>query len=192
MNKQLILFLDVDGVISSLRNSIVGLKFDPVSTLMLKKLQDKIGFKIVVSSAQRINHKSAESFIERIRSVTGVTLDLHEDWRTVSHPDKPLENLPKNHQIIFRDYRKIWGKSYLRTIYTTRYWRGHQIRQWLRDHSDENIKYVVVDDSFDLFPIPIDRVVRIKHGEQICGMQIEHYDQIFKLFGVENEEDEIF
>lgn len=185
--KQRILFLDLDGVISSLRNSIVGLKYDPVATLMLKKLQDQIGFKIVISSAQRINHKSAESIIKRISDVTGVELDLHEDWRTVSHPESPLENLPKNYQHIFKDYRKVW-KKYLKTIYCTQHWRGHQIRRWLLDHQNEEIDYVVVDDSFDLFPIPVEKVVRIKYGEQICGLTMDHYDQILKTFGKEEED----
>lgn len=186
--KEKILFLDIDGVISSLRNSIVGLKYDPVATLMLKKLQDQIGFKIVVSSAQRINHKSATSMLKRIKDVTGVDLVFHEDWRTVSHPTDYLGNLPEGHEETFKDYKAFW-KDHLYNVESTENWRGHQIQQWLVDHTDKDIEYVVIDDSFDLFPIPTQRIVHIRYGESTAGMLMDHYDQVLRLFSTVEEDE---
>lgn len=180
--KQRILFLDIDGVISSIRNAILQLDYDATAVKLLKDLQQRCGFLIVLSSARRKNFETKEEFIKEVFEETGVVLELHDSWRTVSHPTDPLDNLPKRHQVIFKSYRKYW-KRYLKTYHDTEYWRGHEVRQWLRDHGENNFEYVVLDDSFDQFPIPVERVVHIQYGESDSGMKVEHYDQVLELFG---------
>lgn len=179
-----ILFLDIDGVISSIRNAILQLGYDVTAVKLLKDLQERCGFLIVLSSARRKHFTSKEDFIKEVFEETGVTLELHDSWRTVSHPTNQLEHLPKRHQVIFKSYRKYW-KKYLKTYHDTLYWRGHEIRQWLRDHGEDNYEYVVIDDSFDLFPIPVERIVHIQYGECDSGMKVEHYDRVLELFGEE-------
>lgn len=182
--KHRILFLDIDGVISSVRNLILQLEYDHTAVALLKDLQEKCGFLIVMSSSRRKHFDNAEAFLKELKEETGLTVELHENWRTPSYSTEPLENLPKGHQVIFKAYRKYW-KKYLKTYHDTRHWRGHEIRQWLRDNDESNFEYVVLDDSYDLFPIDPKRIVHINFGESDSGMKIEHYDKVLELFGEE-------
>jgi hypothetical protein len=184
MDKQRIIFLDIDGVISSLRNSILNMNYDPVAVLMLRSLQTECNFKIVVSSARRKLHKSKEAFSDSIYYATNIRLNIHDDWRTVSHVKEPFSQLPDNHESILKEYiDSVWYNS-VQVKEDTRYWRGHEIRQWLLDHGEHNFDYLVLDDSFDLYPIPTSNVLRIENGESNAGLLVEHYDFIRKYFNV--------
>lgn len=177
-----ILFLDIDGVVSSHRNLILGDEFDIVALRLLEKLQVECQFDIVISSSRRKNIKSITDFSNMLTTKYGVRLHFHTAWKTVNKKDVILDNLPKDYGRIFKQYVRKWGVHAPKHISETLHWRGFEIYDWLLHHREENPKFLIIDDSMDMFPIDIKYLVRVKRGEELGGLQMSHYDRILEYF----------
>ena len=133
-----ILFLDIDGVICSIRSATAfggypwGVNpedmrlFDPVAIALLKKLCNETGCKIVLASTWRM---------------------------TIGHAEiaKILE-LPI-----------IDSTPYL----LNNRWRGAEIAAWLKEHKEDVEKYAIVDDDDDMNKEQIPFLVHIKGHDGI-------------------------
>lgn len=178
-----ILFLDIDGVVSSHRNLLIGEEFDVVALKMLEILQREIGFLIVISSTRRKHIKSIADFSKMLSDKYGVCLKFHETWRTATRFKQPdLSKLPAAHARIFKQYVRRFGENAPKKLEDTFTWRGFEIHDWLLNRPEKEIKYLIVDDSMDMFPIDIKHLLRIKYGEELGGLQLKHYDQILEYF----------
>src|SRR3546814_10538871 len=89
--RDLIAFLDFDGVISSPRAYVVQPELprdhrwiDPVSCKMIAKLQSDYGFQIVISSTWR---GFGRDRCAAVLAPYGLDAALHDDWRTNHWPD---------------------------------------------------------------------------------------------------------
>lgn len=185
-----ILFLDIDGVVSSIRNGIVGDDFDLVALKLLEQAQRECGFEIVISSARRQHFKSAEDFLNPIKEV-GVDLKLHERWKTPIGYGQLLDlltNRGETGQIDEVAARRRYWQLHTSPSPVTK-WRGVEIQQWIMDEIGDSplsayqlLDFLVVDDSCDMFPLDPSHFLHIPKGESICGLQVEHYDYIINYF----------
>lgn len=91
MKQEIIAFLDFDGVISSPRAHLVNDTLDqdarwidPISCLLIAKLQREFDFQIVISSTWRgFGFDRCASVLEPY----GLHTSLHQDWKTCHWPD---------------------------------------------------------------------------------------------------------
>lgn len=185
MGQSPVLFLDIDGVVSSHRNLMIGKEFDDVALSMLAHLQNEFNFLIVLSSSRRILYTELSQLTNELESNHGVTLRFHHRWKTQHQVEGSDVTLPTTN---YGDRCAYWGRVMgvdVKDIESVRSCRGLEIQQWLNDEeleTGERIDYVVVDDSVDLFPIDPKYYVRVYQGEIRGGLQLRHYDSISKKF----------
>lgn len=92
MNKQLIVFLDLDGVFKTSRSALAGLPYDPVASTLIDKLCATPNTLAVISATCRAHHDTREEAQQWWRSLGMPNLVLHEDWRTADfHGHRVLE-----------------------------------------------------------------------------------------------------
>lgn len=180
-----ILFLDIDGVVSSSRNLVTGTKFDQVALKLIEKLQKKYNFQIVLSSSHRKHIRNIIEWVTAIEKDYGVCLNIHPNWRTVTGMSSMVDEYDASHDN--RDYwmhlNKLTDPDSL-TKETTFYWRGWEIQQWLNEYEKENgckPIYACIDDSRDLYPIPYSHFVHVDQGE-MYSLQLSHYDALNAVF----------
>lgn len=187
-NQRRVLFLDFDGVVRSFRNFIVDMDFDVVALKMIEKLQKECGFKIVISSTDRIIIKDIEKFRQSLIADYGVTLNFHKRWRTPTLRNPHLIRMDANAQKYMKHWSKEMSVEIAPDYYNIRFWRGFQIQAWLNAEFDdvgEETDYLVLDDSRDMFPLKPKSVILVKKGESRGGMQLRHYDNIWGYFSSE-------
>lgn len=189
-----VVFLDIDGVLihdlSSSRHWTAKATEDPEvrkqlltefpcemdleCVALLKRLQEEFKFQIVVSSSIRKLHKSLESIQEAFKGSKFNELDFHEDWKTSSTATiyqgskEALNHWCTKMNVVPDEYAE-----------TTRYWRGHDITEWLRRHP-EVTQYVSIDDSADFYPLEIDNCLHVYHGLAEGGLKYLGEDNIRK------------
>jgi hypothetical protein len=116
-----VIFLDIDGVLTTTMWSSNYSEFNPVCTNGLLKLLDADpSLRLVISSVWRLGSAPGSALDETTRLYKelnryGLIEKLHEDWRTIS-----------NHDWI----------------------RGQEIEEWLSRHEVEN--YLILDDDSDM------------------------------------------
>lgn len=130
---QLIVFLDIDGPIHSMRSSLALMKCDPVAVNVVNSLLRKPGVRLVLSASMRGRCKSQEHAAEILNEKFGISgMTFHEQWRTGS--------------VMTNDEGLLNG-------------REKEIQQWLDLNGiEDNIQYYAIDDE----PIDIDGVIHIK------------------------------
>ncbi len=166
------LFLDIDGVLNSMRSHITYQKmvicshvkhridskeplaslFDPLSVGLLKAAQEALGFKIVISSTWRI-HLSVEEF-----------------------------------HLIFDDYgwdtrNVIIGKTGHEPGI-----RGRQIKAWMNEYAKYPSQYCIIDDSDDML---VEQGQFFVHTTLNNGLDWESFLRIFRVFGERFDEDKL-
>lgn len=191
---EVIVFKDIDGVTSSVRNAILKQPYDALSIQLIadafRIAKEKYGFdvKLVISSTRRKdhNHGSAELIARRMEEVLGgkkCPFEFHQMYRTVTYTSREgvteeLERLSYDFPDI-SDYHHVWGEDL--EISHTEHWRGWEIMDWLVTDENINRPYIVLDDSFDLYPIHCSDILRIDNGEE-TGFMINHYDRLLSMF----------
>lgn len=172
-----VLFLDFDGPLIhalSLQRNIKYPKrftseFDPKCISVIREMQERYGFKVVVSSTIRRNHASLEKMLDYFKTSELNTLDYHEDWRTPLSAKK----------IYFGKDEDLCHWTGLmnvkRAVLETQGWRGHEIKQWLEAHP-EVTEYLVVDDRPNLYPIEQKNCLWIYNANYHGGMLSKHID----------------
>lgn len=153
-----VIFLDVDGVINSLRTCMAfegypwdvdeeSLKmFDSVAIALIRRICKKGDVKIVLSSTWRIGDKIYPKMAKAL-------------------------GLP----IIDRTSYRLSGDSR----------RGDEIAQWLQDHPEVK-EYVIVDDeTFDMNKDQQSHIVKVD-GEE--GLSFKNYRKIHKKLGISTKE----
>lgn len=172
-----VLFLDFDGplihTLSLQRNikypSQFPSEFDPKCVNVIKAMQERYGFKVVVSSTIRRNHKSLPEMLEHFKTSNLSDLDYHEHWHTPHAATKVYFGTDE-------DLCHWTGlMNVKRAVLETKYWRGHEIRQWLEAHP-EVTEYLVVDDRPNLYPIPQKNCLWIYNANHFGGMLSTHID----------------
>lgn len=153
-----VIFLDIDGVLNSLR-SCIGLggysnpgcfsrgespRFDPVAVGLLRRLVERTGAQIVVSSTWRASCLENDNLKRALATWYG--------W----------ENAP----IIGRT--KLGGGR-----------RGPQIQEWLDAHQVEN--YVILDDDADMLEEQMPYLVQTHFN---MGLSYEHIKQAATILGM--------
>jgi hypothetical protein len=119
-----VVFLDMDGVLSSPRAFIVQQDrpnhsdkwIDPIAVRALNMLCRAAGAEVVVSSVWRLNRTRDE--FRNILERNGFDGALHEDWRTIQSREG---------------------------------FRGDEVREWLERHPDVS-RHVILDDDGDFHP----------------------------------------
>ena len=89
MKNDRLLFLDIDGVLSSARSMIAGYKFDPVGCALIAKLCETFNLKICVSSTWRFDGASLKKTL------------LQYGLQKYRYTDEP--STPSNHEKIRGD-----------------------------------------------------------------------------------------
>lgn len=156
----LIVFLDVDGVLNSVDSAIAfhhlkneieyhsrESQLDTVSIGLLKAVCEKTQAKIVVSSTWRIG-----------RTVQDFT-DL---FATYGWDDAPVIGKTE----ILRHAGRI---------------RGDEIQMWLDEHAPTN--YVIIDDDSDMRP---SQKANFVHVSNVNGFRSKHYCQCLRVLGFED------
>lgn len=166
------LFLDIDGVLNSMRTYVTYQKmvlsshvkyridsneplasmFDPMAVGLLKAAQEALGFKIVISSTWR-THLSVEEF-----------------------------------NLIFADYG--WDTADIiigKTGHEVGI-RGKQIKAWMNAHAKYPSQYCILDDSDDML---VEQDPFFVHTDLNDGLDWERFLEIFRAFGERFEEDKI-
>lgn len=116
-----IIFLDIDGVVCTLRShfafddGFLMLSWDIIACQMIRKLCEKYNCKIVISSTWRRNESRCKMYLATFALIT----HLHEDWKTIS--------INKKNSI-----------------------RGDEINAWLKRHKEIK-NYVIIDDDTDFY-----------------------------------------
>lgn len=166
------LFLDIDGVLNSMRSHITYQKmvlsshvkyridsseplaslFDPLSVGLLKEAQKALGFQIVISSTWRTH------------------LTVHE------------------FHLIFDDYGWdtrgiIIGKTGHEPVN-----RGRQIKSWMNEHAKYPSQYCILDDSSDML---VEQEPFFVHTNLNDGLDWDSFMKIFRAFGEHFEEDKL-
>lgn len=123
-----IIFLDIDGVLN--HRAVFTPKTGPAvlcpkAVARFRRLVERSGAKVVLSSTWRLGDPSTCRYIAKLRSA-GVLDHAHEDWRTVRLP------WPLGASIA------IDGPC-----------RGDEIAEWLSRHP-EITAYVIIDDDSDM------------------------------------------
>lgn len=120
MKEEKVIFLDIDGVLTSWRaffalqeEGDLWQEFDPVGVALLLRIVTTFDYKIVISSSWRI---SAEKMLIKHLCKHNLHLHLHKDWKT---PQKFSAE------------------------------RGQEIDLWLQMHPEVN-KYIILDDNSDM------------------------------------------
>jgi hypothetical protein len=79
----MIIFLDIDGPVQSMRSALSGMKHDPVAVKAINELFQTPGVRVVLSSSVRIYCKepvNAAIVLERKYSLKGIV--FHDAWAT--------------------------------------------------------------------------------------------------------------
>lgn len=154
-----IMFLDVDGVLTSERTAIVhggpqelggpvvGRGFP--NTL---KLQDLLKFDSV-----------ALGLIRTVCFETGCKVVLSSTWR--KHGDTP-EEFSKAFKLPVIGFTPVLGGK-----------RGREIERWLNDHPEVK-DYAIIDDDSDMLPTQSDHFV---HVSSTNGVLSEHYHLLVRI-----------
>lgn len=158
-----IIFLDFDGVLNSVQDSIMyrrlggdfGMKMSPLACSNIQWLldQDK-DVKIVISSTWRVLHTLSE--LKIILSVNNV-----DGNRVIGvTPDREVD--------------LIEGMS-----------RGSQIKRWLNDNQDKNIThYCIIDDDNDML---IEQQDNFVHTTFLTGFMMGDAIKAAKLLGINTD-----
>lgn len=165
-----IIFLDIDGVLNSLRSATawenvdvaLGTKdynaevtrttIDPVAVQLINKLVEESGAKIVVSSSHRL------MFIKKYGYAEMPVLDLVGLRQYIHHQGIVAEVIDATEDYYFP--RRKQGAI-----------RGDEIKLWLDSHPEvEN--YVIFDDDPDMLE---EQVQHFVHTSTIDGFRFEHY-----------------
>ncbi|BDH16593.1 MAG: hypothetical protein [Bacteriophage sp.] len=187
-NEELLLFLDADGCISTARNEIVGMRYDIVALKMIEQLQRKHKFKIVLISERRKNYQELRALQAELQVQYAVNLIFHSDWK-IAHSVTRLPNLPVGWETYINHYEEQMGIKIEHGFGNIKHWRGFIIQDWLNRNisQHENVRYLVVDDSADTFPIAPNNTIHVKLGEERGGIQLQHYDAIDEYFTANTE-----
>lgn len=189
-----IIFLDIDGVLIHDLSSInhweankvedeevkkelleeYPCEMDLECVALLKQLQEEFQFKIVVSSSIRKLHNSLESIQEAFKGSKFNELDFHEDWKT-----KSTATIYQGSKESLNHWCVKMNAEVDEVAEITRYWRGHDITEWLRRHP-EVIQYVSIDDSADFYPLEIDNCLHVHRGLSKGGLKYLGEDNIRK------------
>lgn len=177
-----VVFLDIDGVaihnLQVQRHAEDSMEFpsnmDPKCVERLIELQEKYRFKFVLSSSMRKLYKTIDQFKNDFAAAGADKLVFHEAWRTPSHA--------KIHPGSARSLRK-WTRAMnaLEEVESTKYWRGHEIKEWLELHP-EVTAYLAVDDSPDFYPLEEEQCCRIRYGLAEGGIAHTRQDWVDNAF----------
>lgn len=154
-----VLFLDIDGVLNSVRSAIAlgGYphpnrdeqaselirsedRFDLVAVGLIRMLCQKTDTKIVLSSTWRYSYQTLEDILD-----FGKKLDLPIICKT------PIIHLSRA--------------------------RGREIDKWLQDHPDVT-KFAIVDDDSDMLPEQLPSFVKTDYYE---GLSYQNYLQLLEI-----------
>lgn len=156
--KYRVLFLDIDGVLCTLRSHFAyglpgGLErhLDPVAVRMLAKFCEESNCKIVLSSSWR-DDLDLEAMSCILMNAGFARVPWHSSWKT------------KNF-----DVKTGWGM-------TQRGKRGDEIKQWLSENG--NPDYVILDDNSDFLPEQMPYFVQTDTNN---GFLWEHYQKAFDI-----------
>lgn len=122
-----LIFLDFDGVITTLKS---GWKLDPEKLELLGRILEGTGAELVISSSWRSH---------TIESTIAILKDKNRFF---------------NGGIEFPFCDKIIGvtKRLLPKTFKSQYCRGDEIDLWLKENTNEPVKYLILDDDRDFLP----------------------------------------
>jgi hypothetical protein len=141
-----IIFLDIDGVLTTTMWASNYREFNPVCTNgLLKLLAADDSIQIVISSTWRNDGLDPERNLYKQLNNYGLIPRLHKDWRTI--------NLYK--------------------IKCSEGRRGHEIQDWLDKHEGEVDCYIILDDDTDMLESQKDSFINTSATN---GFLLEHLD----------------
>lgn len=152
-----IIFLDIDGVLNSLR-SVFALgnpskHFDPVAVGLLDKLSEEADAHIVISSSWR--HGNTEALVNEL-------YDICHQYKEPHFLDRVVGETPRLSNGV----------------------RGDEIEQWLVMYREEDIEsYVIIDDDKDMLPKQQNNFVHTSFNE---GFLLEHYWECMRILAPNN------
>ena len=196
--KPVIIFLDLDGVLSSVRNLVIKEEFDPIAirllAMLLGKFTDQLNIQFVLHSSRRIlkeydTKEKVELLLNQHLTGHDFKFVFHTDHRVQTVKYKRLDEIQDQHiptvsESITKTYTVYFDKvidaqgnitDQLKSHF--KHFRGWFIFDWLLRNEYKG-DYCVIDDSFDLFPLSAEHVIHIKHGESICGFNLDAYDAL--------------
>lgn len=130
-----IIFLDIDGVLNSMRTALVFNTFDrldPIACSILFKIMHQAQAKIVVSSTWR----------------------MHENWKSRI---LTALRIADQHGITEND---IIGKTPVLNNC-----RGAEIDLWLKNHADSETDFIILDDDSDVLDHHVSRFIKCDINE---------------------------
>lgn len=160
-----ILFLDFDGVLNSstfrrdyrrgLADASLKAELSPVMVAHVNRICDATGALVVLSTAWRTYAHLRPRLIEFLESAgfTGTVIGMTPDFVT-NHPRDPYTIGPHKR--------------------TT---RGMEIRAWLDEHPEVD-RYVVLEDSEDMTPLPMRRIVWTSDSRGLTKRQADRAIEI--------------
>ena len=177
-----VVFLDIDGVaihnLSTLRHCDDPVEFpstmDPKCVERLLGLQQKYRFKFVLSSSMRKTYKTIDEFKEEFASAGADKLVFHNNWRTPSH-----SKLHPGSERSLKKWTRAMGVP--EEVKSTKYWRGHEIKEWLELNSTVTT-YLSIDDSPDFYPLEEEQCCRIRYGLAEGGIAHTRQDWVDAAF----------
>lgn len=149
-----ILFLDIDGVLTSQR-VCTGMQskcpreklwstFDPVAVSFINDHFDNGKWNIVISSSWRDCFRPRDLLM--MLTMSGIKVPLHDEWRTERFP----------------------GQA-----------RGLEINAWLKDNEmSGKTNYIILDDNSDMLP---EQVPQFVQTDGLDGMLTMHMHKIIEL-----------
>lgn len=148
-----VIFLDIDGVICTLRAHLAFVNrpgvldvWDPTGVAMVKRLCDDHDCKIVCISTWRLYDDCISAFEKR-----DLKQYLHEDWRTKDLRDGSVNGLN----------------------------RGNEVAEWLSRHQ-EVTKYIILDDDTDFLETQKPFQVKTDSQDGLSAKNFIDADKILK------------
>ena len=157
-NKLRIIFLDLDGVIST---PDYHWHLDPNKVALLEEIIKATDAKIVVSSSWRVGCKDINDFIDKIFG----------RWRLQSG------NL---------EHKSIMVNAMYDITDTHGSTRGDEIKRWLDAHKDEVESYVILDDDIDMLDEQLFNFVGTDCYEGITSREVKLCIQVLKKEKIAN------
>ena len=142
MEKDKIIFLDIDGVLN-----VIGQGYDEFGQIFHPHLENNLhhiiketNAKIVISSTWRMNGLSEMKRMWKYRNLAGEVIDI----------------TPTEVDVVNRGTCEFFDQVD----------RGYEIQQWIDDNKDKIHSYCIIDDDNDMLPSQLNNFVRTANNTE--------------------------
>ena len=166
-----VIFLDVDGVLNSIKTLYEDISLEDDLILNLKELVDKTEAKIILSSSWRLSTEAVATLMDKLDKfglvISGMTCDgVDLDW---------LEKYEFDGTKKYLDTKFDYNEN--KQIKIT-YGRGAEIFKWLHDH--DGCTYIILDDEIEDIKPYFNEPVIVKTSYK-TGLTKEDVKKLYKF-----------